>query len=118
MITFNYEDFERAIKEQYLAHDSDPIKTLENAIYEVGSLGFDLVLSRKYKRSPRKEFFIIIPEVLEGIKTEYIRVLVEYSNGEERLKEDNNYVLHNLNNKFITITKVSEEKIKTIFGIE
>lgn len=118
MITFNYEDFTKAIKEQYYAHNSDPIETLEHAIYEVGSLGFDLVLSRKFKRNPRKEFFIIIPEVLEGLKSEYVRVLVESSNGQERLSEDNNYLLHNVDNKFITISKVSEEKIKAIFGIE
>lgn len=117
MITFKYEDLARVIKEQYEEYTSEPLESLANHIYEVGSLGYDLVLARKFKKNPKRKFFIIIPEVLNGLHSEYVRVLIESGDGTTRLTEDNNYLLHK-NGEFVTISKVSEKRINEVFHIE
>lgn len=112
MIVFNRNEYMEAVQSQSKYFQSDPLETRKNHVYEVGSLGFDLVLCREFKNNPKKEFFLVIPDALLDPSKEYVRVLCKFTNKNGQLMEDYNYLLHNdSSDGFVKIFKTTLKEI-------
>ena len=112
MIVFNRNEYMEAVQSQSKYFRSDPLETRKNHVYEVGRLGFDLVLCREFKNNPKKKFFLVIPDALLDPSKEYVRVLCKFTNKNGQLMEDYDYLLHNdSSDGFVKIFKTTLKEI-------